>query len=422
MPTLADTETTIIPPVPKDSPETDIQQNHSSPDGPLTAAFEAWQRGGSAADHIALTVRPDRSWARTAGATGLPAELQVEYRFTRDDGTPRIAATVGAQSVPLDRPLRLLPVNVDKPWGREIWFTGMESRGESHVATDAGTLPISSYLALAPQRVCSARPMVLLKLLDPHPQPVIGDLYFEVHERKREVYVVTNVDANAWPDGKGRIRLGMNQKLRAQHGDDAAFRSAYLSAVKDYESVRRAIDDGEIVDGGVEQSKRHAMERFTALRELGVGDVVTVPTWLPHSLQHGVRVAEFQTPNYERYIISFAQRVLTQDHWDTEVAVANMRLDAPALPRPLEITPEIAEIAAFDDFRAWRVNLQPGTECSFPTRLPYAVCMNVIGTTSINDLTIGAEQACLVPAGALPLKLANPGRHPTTTLVAAAQC
>ena len=45
-----------------------------------------------------------------------------------------------------------------------------------------------------------------------------------------------------------------------------------------------------------EAAARSACLTFTDERALEVGDVIRVPTWVPHSLQQGVRVVEFQTP------------------------------------------------------------------------------------------------------------------------------
>ena len=223
--------------------------------------------------------------------------------------------------------------------------------------------------------------VLLLKVLDPKPAAVAGDLYFEVHEEKQEVYVVTAIDHRAWPDGRGGIRFGMNQELRAGYADDDAFRAAYLTAVTEYESIRRAIDEsGAAIDAGTEAEARARMESFTALRELRLGDVVRVPTWTPHSLQHGVRVVEFQTPTYERYIISFAQQVLTQDHWDTAHAVAHMSLDAPAGEQFESVSEGIERIARFDDFNVWRVDLDRATQVLLPPGLTYLVGMCIDGT------------------------------------------
>ncbi len=298
--------------------------------------------------------------------------------------------------------MRLLPVHIAKPWGREIWFTGMEARGESQVATKAGNLDLSAYLALDAEALTGGTPLLLLKILDPKPDAVMGDLYFEVHEEKQEVYVVTHVDAGAWPDGRGGIRFGMCQEKRADYANDAAFRAAYLEAVQAYEAVRRRIDDGatDLVDEEIQ--RRADMEAFTAMRHLALGDVVRVPTWTPHSLQHGVRVVEFQTPTYERFIISFAQKVLTQDHWDTAHAVANMHLDAPAAETFEQVAPGVERVASFSDFNVWRAQLD-GTELELPGHLPYAVCMCIDGEIELGKLRLGPEEAGFIPRTAVAL-------------------
>jgi hypothetical protein len=327
--------------------------------------------------------------------------LQVRYRITADGSAQRLLAQVGPYEIYLDEPVRLAPVHVPKPWGQEIWLTGIDARGESGVHTGAGVLPLSHYLALAPRRLARGAALVLLKVLDPRPEPVLGDLYFEAHDSKQEVYVVSRVDPGAWPTGRGAIRFGMNQALRRRYADDEAFRRDYLAAVQRYRAVRQAIDAGTAVAAGEEIERRVAMEAFTQLRKLAVGDVVVVPTWLPHALQHGVRVIEFQTPSYERYIISFAQKVLTQDHWDTEAAVARMRLDAPEAPSFHSIGDGVERIVAFDDFEVWRIHLSPGCSFILPDHASYGLCMVVQGQVSLDALQLGAEEAAFVPAAAL---------------------
>lgn len=364
-----------------------------------------------------------RDWRAPADSVS----LAPEYRIGRDAAGPRVDVRLGEHDLCLDEPIALEPAHVPKPWGQEIWHTGIEARGESAVVTCHGELPLSQYLALAPRRLCRRAPLVLLKVLDPLPQPVLGDLYFEVHREKQEVYVVTHVSPEAWPDGRGGIRFGMNQDLRRRYGNDAAFRRDYLAAVRAYERVRRAIDAGEVVAAAREAELRANMERFTAMRPLAVGDVVAVPTWLPHSLQHGVRVIEFQTPTYERYILSFAQKVRTQDHWDTADAVPHMRLDAPAEPEFARLDPGVERIVAFDDFRVWRVALAPGEQRELPEHPSYLVCMAVQGEVTLGELRLGPEQAAFVPASALehPLRrrrdgrLTNAGASPATVLLAA---
>lgn len=305
-----------------------------------------------------------------------------------------------------NQPVQLLPVHIPKPWGQEIWYSGMEVRGESQVALDGQNIDLSDYLARHPDAIHD-QPLLLLKVLDPKPQAVTGDLYFEVHEQKQEVYVVTHIDPEAWPDGHGQIRFGMNQSVRQRYQDDDAFRSAYRSAVGEYEQIRRQIDALRDQQAEVEQplidaeaQAREVMDGFTALRALAVGDVVKVPTWTPHALQHGVRVVEFQTQTYERYIVSFAQKVLTQNHWDTDHALAHMHLDAPAIEAFEQVGPGIERIAHFDDFNVWRCDGSLAGAITLPEHIPYAVAM-ALGNTRIGDLALTSEQACLIPHGAI---------------------
>lgn len=383
-------------------------------DGALTASTEAGTT-------LRQTLTLHRDWLPVPDTV----TLEPSYRLVRERSEPRILARLGAHEVYLDEPVRLMPVTVPKPWGHEQWLTGIEARGESGVVTNAGVLPLSQYLALAPRRLAGGAAPVLLKLLDPRPEPLLGELYFEAHEKKHEVYVVSAVDCGAWPEGRGAIRYGMNQALRRRYGDDDAFRRDYLAAVKRYEAVRRALDGGADPSAAQETEHREAMEAFTGLRTLGVGDVVVVPTWLPHALLHGVRVIEFQTPSYERYILSFPQQVLTQDHWDTEAVVGRIRLDVPD-PDDLEAVADHAQrIAAFDDFGVWRIALEPGAAFTVPAHLSYGLCMVVDGRVELGPLTLGAEEAAWVPAAALSTghgcraRIESSGTSPAVVLLAA---
>ena len=322
------------------------------------------------------------------------------------------------------KPVRLVPVHIPKPWGQEIWYTGMETRGESHVlvgeevgeevSTEVGTekVPLSTYLAADPAALTKQTPVLLLKVLDPKPSAVVGDLYFEVHEHKQEVYVVTHVDPAAWPDGVGGIRFGMCQEKRKAFEDPHAFRAAYADAVNRYRQIRVRLDElHEDVPVEQEIQARTDMESFTAMRELRLGDIVRVPTWTPHSLQHGVRVVEFQTPTYERYIISFAQQVLTQDHWDSAHAIDNMHLDTPAAETFESVSPGVDRVASFDDFNVWRADLSLAAPLQLSRDIPYAVCMCLSGTVDIGEISLAAEQACFIPFSALKTTtLANAGQ------------
>lgn len=353
--------------------------------------------------------RPERVRLRCPWRPREAAELEISYQVRAGAGGESLSATVvtdgGRTELSLDDPLRLLPVEIGKPWGREIWYSGMERRGESRVQGTGGALDFGTYLALAPERICQRRLPVLLKILDPLPQPVLGELYLEVHEEKREVYVVTRVDPAAWPDGRGRMRYGMNRAHLETFASDEDGRNAFLAAIRRYEDVRRAVDAGESGRAEEEQAARNATLEFTGERELSIGDVVYVPTWVPHSLQNGVRVVEFQTPTYERHIISSTQKVLTQEGWDSERAIAGMRLDTPEDPRPEPVADGVERIARFEDFAVWRASLTREQTFALPAHIPYALVLCVTGALSLagpsGSLALDAGEAAFVPAGAV---------------------
>lgn len=193
-------------------------------------------------------------------------------------------------------PAQLEPVTVHKAWGREVWYSGVEARGESKVRLgDRAPIPLSRFLAMHKRR----RPVTLLKTL--HPER--GNLYLEVHERKHEVYVVDAVGP-----GGGRMLLGACRAGQAP--SDRAFRERLLAAARAAETSGR-IDD---------------VQAFLNAVTLRVGDAVAIPPGVPHSLLRGVSVVEFQTPVFERKILAASQPVATQDGWDSAEAVELMDL------------------------------------------------------------------------------------------------
>ena len=332
---------------------------------------------------------------------------------------------------PLDGVMPLQPIAIPKPWGREIWYTGIEKRGVAEVGEAGRSVPLPWLLAIAPQRLTrGAQQPILLKILDPLPEPVFGDLYFELHRQKQEVYVVTAVDRSAWPDGVGAIRFGFDANRRKEFACDAEFIDAYLNAVRDYRVTRKQIDaqiDGFRVRDGIglndpvsaamlarwldevdselqkhEAALRERMESFTALMALHVGDVVKVPCLLPHSLQHGVRTVEFQTPVYERLILSFGQKVLTQSEWDTEEAAGVLQLD----PVPAADFPRLArgpgwieeQIVQFDDFEVRRISLQPYSQMLLGHNRGYGLGMVVGQSLELGGLVLDPDDAVLLPA------------------------
>ncbi len=369
------------------------------------------------------------------------------------DEAAEVSAWALRQGLPVFRPqqaIQLQPVAIAKPWGREIWFTGIEARGQSLVSDGVHSIPLPWLLSILPRFLAGGREkqLNLLKILDPLPEEVFGDLYFELHEQKQEVYVVTHVDDAAWPDGVGGIRIGFDPLQRSRYDSDEAFAAAFGESVKTYESVRRKID--QILDGcrqqaGVglnepvsaaqtkqwlalvpeplrleEEKLRKRMDAFKATLPLQVGDVLKVPCYTPHSLLHGVRTIEFQTPVYERQILSFAQKVLTQDHWDTDKALACMSLQQ----HQLEPLPEVLhadgvlveEVVSFSDFQVWRIRLQQAARFNL-TVSSYSLVIGVSGEVEVLGLPLVNEQAAFIPAEAAQKTLHNVGGQDGVVLV-----
>lgn len=320
--------------------------------------------------------------------------------------------------------LELLPESIPKPWGREVWYSAVEERGVCQVASGSqcraaagnpkaaastGRSPLPWLQAVLPGAAAGepGQPLVLLKILDPLPEPVSGDLYFELHEEKREVYVVIGVDERAWPDGVGYIRYGFNPEKIAASADEQGFRAEYLATVQAYERVRRQLDalpeglEPPASQQALEQRLRDDMDAYTCMQPLRVGDVVVVPSLLPHSLQHGVRTVEFQTPVYERKILSFAQQVMTQDHWDTSTAVDQMLLVPPVtaafdcLLRERGILVE--RIVDFPDFEVRRIRVEPNACLAQGPLQDYGLVIVVGGELALDGRSYGAEQALLLP-------------------------
>ena len=362
-----------------------------------------------------------------------------------------LLAELGIPCFRLDGAVPLQPVAIPKPWGQEIWYTGIERRGVAAAGSGAASVPLPWLLAIAPRRLLGgAREPILLKILDPLPEPVFGDLYFEMHQQKQEVYVVTAIDPAAWPDGAGAIRFGFDAALRAGYGDDQRFLADYLAAVRAYRTSRQEIDhllDERRAAAGIaldaplpaatlrtwlaelpaaiqarERELRAAMERFTGMQPLRLGDVVKVPCLVPHSLQHGVRTVEFQTPVYERLILSFAQKVLTQSDWDTDAAAGLLRMDPPPA-EPLTATASgegwaEERIVEFDDFEVFRIALQPGAARAFASPGSYALLMAVGAGLQLDGEPLPGDAAVLLPASWSGAEVVNRGDRPAYLLLA----
>ncbi|XOV87107.1 MAG: hypothetical protein ACFHX7_19410 [Pseudomonadota bacterium] len=337
-----------------------------------------------------------------------------------------LAEAAGTRLLFLDQPLALSTVTIAKPWGEEIWYTGIEARGVCRVCDT----PLPWYLELVGNEFSGSdiTAPLLLKILAPRPEESYGELYFEMHNQKVEVYVVTHVDETAWPNGTGGIRYGFNQALIDSFENLNAFQQSYLAAVRDYRAARLTLDNEldrikaaagidpqavidtatlegykALVDPAIvaqEARVRDRLNRYSTVYPVSRGDVIRVPPFTPHSLQHGVRVVEFQTPHYERFILSFSQKVLTQDHWDTEVALPQANFAA-RFDTSLEATTStegclVETVADFAEFNVVRITLAPGADHTINLD-SYAIVMCIDGEPTVNGASLHPEQAVLLP-------------------------
>ena len=263
-----------------------------------------------------------------------------------------------------ESPCALRPVAVAKPWGREVWYSGVEARGESGVCTTAGVEPLSQYLGERGR----TKPVILLKVL----QATTGNLYLEVHETKSEVYVVDRIG--------GRMLLGPRPEILARLGE-AAFRAGVRQAARKAEAGKVVIE---------------AVQSFMNPVDLRPGDAVTIPLRVPHSLLSGVHVIEFQTPAFERRILAASQPVVTQQGWDVDAAVAAMDLSVqPGVESRKNAA--IRVIARAPDFAVTRYRLTSGDSFSVP---PWSLGWVVHGEVRCRDRRFQERTAFLAPAAA----------------------
>ena len=131
---------------------------------------------------------------------------------------------------------------------------------------------------------------------------------------------------------------------------------------------------------------------------------------------------EFQTPVYERKILSFAQKVLTQDHWDTEEALQVAQLQTPQ-DEPFPVLRnaggvKIEQIVQFDDFIVLRIYLAPDASYLCETAENYLLIMAVDGRVVCGTRMLEPEQASLLPACVENVLLQNPFANPVELLLA----
>jgi hypothetical protein len=261
----------------------------------------------------------------------------------------------------------------------------------------------------------------------------------------------------------GRLRAGLSpdaiERYRGRRGAGwpDALAQDLLADIRAYEAVRRKIDArfdqalqarGRDPAQGVpaalhaelsaalpeelraeERRLRAAVEDYLGTTPMPEGAVACLPPGMLHSLQHGVKVVEFQTPTYERLIAMFAQKVLTQRHWNTEAAVKLMHKAQYTPPRPelLEQGPgrTLERIVGFPEFEVQRLTLGPGAARPSGTAggAQYQLLIGVQGAGTMNvpgrgPTPIGKETVLLLPAtlGAFKVSAAAEGLTCLVTL------
>ncbi|MGK5091642.1 hypothetical protein WDW89_06435 [Deltaproteobacteria bacterium TL4] len=354
-------------------------------------------------------------------------------------------------------------LKIEKPWGYEGWYTGVENRGVCEVKSATGKTELPYALSLFRSAVLKehAEELILLKTLNPVPDPILGDLYLEIHGKKWEVYVVIEVDSQAWPDGKGVIKAGLNDErmheYQQRYGDSwkGPFFRDFQQSIEDYHILRNQIDQQldhakkiqglplqspvapdvmkkllqEIPAPLAEQERqlREKANRFVGECSVEVGDVITFPAYQMHSLQHGIKVIEFQTPHYERMIVMYAQKVLTQNHWDTEKALSLMTPEVYQLPE-LQLlehteTRRNERFVDFPDFTTDRITLQPGAQLQEAMDSAYHLLIAVtpgaeLQTRQGEKTELCPEESVFLPISMKNYTIRNTSKHPLIYLKA----
>jgi hypothetical protein len=337
------------------------------------------------------------------------------------------------------QPLRLEVLNIPKPWGHEGWYTGVEKRGVVKVTDKYGKTELPYALTLFKKQLLAdySTALILLKMLNPVAEVVVGDLYYEMHEEKWEVYVVTEIDKTAWPSGTGIIKAGLHpdkiteyQKIHGEKWSDFLLKN-FKQAIAEYEKLRRQIDEStESISTELtaqELSLREKAAAFVGDCSVKVGDIVSFPVFQLHSLQHGIKVIEFQTPHYERLIVMFSQKVLTQKHWDTADALSKILPEIYELPE-LERLHKSAGILAerfvdFPQFTADRISLDTNHVWHDQLDGQYHLLITISGQATVfpengQSVIMNPEEALFLAVGMGSYRLMNTGDTPLIYLKA----
>ena len=341
--------------------------------------------------------------------------------------------------VNINQPLSLEVLNIPKPWGHEGWYTGFEKRGVVRVTDEYGKTELPHALDLFKKKLLAdySKSLILLKTLNPFPEDVVGDLYYEMHEKKWEVYVVTKIDRTAWPSGEGIIKAGVNPHKISKYQDNYAdkwseiFIKDFKKAIYEYEKIRIKIDTSkEEVSKEIslkELSLREKAASFIGNCKVKVGDIISFPVFQIHSLRHGIKVIEFQTPHYERLILMFAQKVITQNKWDTADALGKMKMEVYKKPEPKILKKTegllVERIVDFPQFSADRISLECKNTWDEQLGGKYHLLINISGCALVypesgDAVFLNPEEALFLPVGMRSYRLKSTGNLPLICLKA----
>ena len=171
-----------------------------------------------------------------------------------------------------------------------------------------------------------------------------------------------------------------------------------------------------------EKELRAHMNSFTSILPVKVGDIIKIPLLTPHGLLHGVRVVEFQNPVYERLILSFNQKTLTQNHWDTEEALNIMTELVEPFPQLKVIKKDsdhiIEEVAVFEDFKVLRLTLTSKSPCKLSVSKDYKLLLVIEGSISCNGIIAHKESGLFLPAGQKNIDIKNINNNQSIVLLA----
>ena len=337
------------------------------------------------------------------------------------------------------QPLRLEVLKIKKPWGYEGWYTGVEKRGVVKVTDEYGKTELPYALSLFKKQLLAnySTALILLKTLNPVAEDVVGDLYYEMHEEKWEVYVVTEIDKTAWPSGTGIIKAGLHPdkivEYQNNHGENWSdfLLKNFKQAIAEYEILRHQIDEStDCISTELTAQEISLREKATAFVgdcSVKVGDIVSFPVFQLHSLQHGIKVIEFQTPHYERMIVMFAQKVLTQKRWDTADALSKLLPEIykrPELERLHKSAGILVErFVDFPQFTADRISLDTNLFWNDQLYGQYHLLITISGQATVfpengQSIILNPEEALFLSVGIGSYRLKNTGDTPLICLKA----